>query len=95
MNEAIPELCLSIPPFAFEKLPSRENEQGLMANATEMPSFKMLCTNNNEFTGGAAQVAAAAAHSVKSGSLLANGRDWRLSSGLSGLLRLWESVTVG
>ena len=29
-----------------------------MANATEMPSFKMLCTNNNEFTGGAAHVAA-------------------------------------
>ena len=58
-----------LPPFAFEKLPSRENEQGLMANATEMPSFKMLCTNNNEFTGGAAHVAtAAAAHSVKSGS---------------------------
>ena len=47
-----------LPPFAFEKLPSRENEQGLMANATEMPSFKMLCTNNNEFTGGAAHVAA-------------------------------------
>ena len=84
-----------LPPFAFEKLPSRENEQGLMANATEMPSFKMLCTNNNEFTGGAAHVAAPAAHSVKSGSLLANGRDWRLSSGLGGLLRLWESVTVG
>lgn len=83
-----------LPPFAFEKLPSRENEQGLMANATEMPSFKMLCTNNNEFTGGAAATVAAA-HSVKSGSLLANGRDWRLSSGLRGLLRLWESVTVG
>ena len=72
-----------LPPFAFEKLPSRENEQGLMANATEMPSFKMLCTNNNEFTGGAAATVAAA-HSVKSGSLLANGRDWRLSSGLRG-----------
>ena len=83
-----------LPPFAFEKLPSRENEQGLMANATEMPSFKMLCTNNNEFTGGAAATVAAA-HSVKSGSLLANGRDWRLSSGLRGLQRLWESVTVG
>ena len=38
--------------LAFEKLSSRENELGLMANATEMPSFKMLCTNNNEFTGG-------------------------------------------
>ena len=76
-----------LPPFAFEKLPSRENEQGLMANATEMPSFKMLCTNNNEFTGGAAATVAAA-HSVKSGSLLANGRDWRLSSGLRGLQRL-------
>ena len=30
-----------------------------MANATEMPSFKMLCTNNNEFTGGAAHSVAA------------------------------------
>ena len=52
-----------------------------MANATEMPSFKMLCTNNNEFTVGGA---------IKHGGGAANGHhqqavlmgDWRLSSGL-------------
>ena len=83
-----------LPPFAFEKLPSRENEQGLMANATEMPSFKMLCTNNNEFTGGAAHVAAPGG-----GSALCQVRQlaskWQRLATQLRAQRLWESVTVG
>ena len=85
-----------LPPFAFEKLPSRENEQGLMANATEMPSFKMLCTNNNEFTGAAAHVAAPPPQQRQA---LCQVRQlaskWQRLATQLRAQRLWESVTVG